>query len=133
MNNIRYRQFVKQKDGSYKVVLWGFLNDSVNDGFVDPFCTSDRNDPVRTYPQSFQSTGLHDSKGVEIWRGTTMQHDLTKPSVAVVVWDEELGRWGIEEDNDYAGSSLSDYLIGDHAIVIGNTVENPGLLKEVEK
>lgn len=134
MNRIRYRQWIKTRGdakelGSYWL-LWGYID---NQGFVYPKVDSE----FQLVGESFQSTGLRDSKGVEVFEGDIVQfklwnEEITKPPYlydkGVVVWNEGTLGYVVE----WRGERYT--LIGRKATtVIGNTVEHPDLMKEVEK
>lgn len=134
MNDFKARQWILPDGSKYpphrswkKWHYWGVIDGK----FVDPHKSIISGEG--NYGKSFQSTGFHDSKGVEIFEGSIMRHDLTPTNIAVIEWDQNYGMWRLDENSDYASSSLADYLIGNYATVIGNTTENPELLIEVGK
>ncbi len=138
---IRYRQWYKDHWWH-----WGFIGDWTETGFTGPLCTSDRNDPVRTYPDSFQSTGLRDStrtkefpKGKEIWRGSFVRGQNN--AVYVVKHGKYLSEYGEEGDEPCYGWYIETKggqteciaEAEDCLTVIGDTTTTPDLMKEVRK
>ena len=122
---IRYRQWipeVKTPDGEIMVKgawhYWGFWEKETREVYFVP----PRQDIFKgTYPESLQSTGLHDNKGVEIWEGSITQHELSPTNIAVVERDKNYGMWRLGGNSDFASGSLADYMIGNYVIVTGDT------------
>lgn len=121
MNRIRFRQFLQRADNSFDKCYWGLVEGK----FVPPIKRIDG-----TYPESFQSTGLHDSKGVEVWDGSVIVPCLSHPVNYVVKQDPD-GQWMLKGEDGwhYHDDSLNSFL-EEHpdALVIGNTTENHSLI-----
>ena len=114
-NEIRYRQFIPDSypfSGFKKAHWrpWGMIDGR----FIEPMMSNG------TYPESFQSTGFHDSKGVEIWEGSILEWPGGERGA--VCWGKELGGWKVRAKKWFLSEST----------VIGDTTTTPELLEVVK-
>jgi len=109
MREIKFRQPISVNGEFHSWHYWGFIEDS--------FIGAIHDKGKVLAGDSYQYTGLKDSKGVEIYEGDVLEYWPAREHRSVIEWKD--GAFGF-------GDCLAGYQMSE---VIGNIYENPELLK----
>ena len=117
MREIKFRQFI-----GGKMVYWGFIDGA----FFSPSANGATSENAQNTPH-MQYTGLHDSKGKEIYEGDLLQlvPNGTEPgAILEVYWEQEMAASYLRV-GDRWNNLLEGYTKEHH--IVGNIYENPEL------
>lgn len=127
MREIKYRQAITDKDGTFRWHYWGYLHvDTAGlPVFINPL------GPVEWDKRpSYQFTGLKDNN-VEVYKSDIIKglHKTYKEEiVAEVVWDEKSFGWGVQMDGWIMGFEC---LVNCYDLeIIGNIYQNAKLMEQ---
>ena len=130
MRKIKFRAWNKVEEKMYN--WYEFLNTNMKNTFIAPESTA---------MILMQYTGLKDKNGKEIYEGDIVKYDEFwregdchyNSGVGQILWDdEETGFYLAAKDTYFIDIDLFSLTRNLDAEVIGNTYENPELLKDKE-
>lgn len=131
MREIKFRQAITEKDGTFRWHYWGYLHvDTAGlPVFINPL------GPVEWDKRpSYQFTGLKDKNGKEIYEGDIIQNVEYK-NIWVVAWDDKHAKFGyqyttgilIDERCSLGKCKHSENIEYE---IIGNIHQNPELMEQ---